>query len=93
MSGGHFDYFQDEMEGVAAIVRQMANENPYSYSHETLAKFREAASLVDIAAIHVGRIDWLVSGDDGEDDFRRRLEEDLKQRAFIEELRRVNSQI
>jgi hypothetical protein len=32
-----------------------------------------------MAQIYTQRIDWLVSGDDGEDSFRERLKEDLEE--------------
>jgi hypothetical protein len=31
-----------------------------------------------MAQIYAQRIDWLISGDDGEDSFRERLKEDLE---------------
>jgi hypothetical protein len=31
-----------------------------------------------MAEIYAQRIDWLLSGDDGEDSFRKRLKEDLE---------------
>ena len=47
------------------------------FSPETLREFRKAATLLRKAAIYAHRIDWLLSGDDGEDNFQTRLKEEL----------------
>ena len=40
--------------------------------------FKKAADAVRIAQIYIQRMDWLLSGDDGEESFLSRLEENLK---------------
>lgn len=52
--------------------------NPYGYGEETLAEMRKGVEILKKAAIYAQRIDWLLSGDDGEDTFRERLREDLE---------------
>ena len=54
-------------------------EKHYLYSDETLAKFAEARDTLKRAAIMAQRVDWLVSGDDGEQTFHQRWKEELKQ--------------
>lgn len=49
----------------------------YSYPEEILQKFKEGVQLLRIAEIYVQRIDYLLSGDDGEESFLERLKEDL----------------
>ena len=44
-------------------------------------KIKIAVDLLRSAAIYVQRIDWLVSGDDGEDSFHRRLQKELEKLA------------
>ena len=88
MSGGHFDYVQYRIttaaEQVAELIREVENavEDEYGYKREyepeTVEKFRECETLLKKAAVLLHRVDWLVSGDDGEDDFHRRLKEDLE---------------
>lgn len=51
----------------------------YSYSPETIAKFKEGYKKLREAYIYAQRIDWLLSGDDGEDTFHERLAEDLEE--------------
>lgn len=48
------------------------------FSKETLSEFKTAVELLRKAAVYAQRIDWLLSGDDGEETFHKRLEEDLK---------------
>lgn len=55
-------------------------EIPYypDYTPETLAEFRKGVEILKRASVYAQRIDWLISGDDGEESFHKRLEEDLK---------------
>jgi len=87
MSGGHFDYAQFHIgqiaESVDSIIRQEENptENEYTYgfAENTLAEFRNGLLFLRMAEIYAQRIDWLLSGDDGEETFHKRLVEDLKE--------------
>ena len=78
MSGGHFDYQQFRMEDLAEEIREISKEYPTDFSEQTLDKFAEACHVVRLAAAMIHRIDWLVSGDDGEDSFHRRWAEDVE---------------
>lgn len=49
------------------------------YSDKTLKEFRKGLNILKKASVYAQRIDWLLSGDDGEDDFHRRLKEELEQ--------------
>ncbi len=57
------------------------------YTPNTLREFRFAIGCLRKAAIYAQRIDWLISGDDGEDSFHERLKEDLEKLPKIEEMR------
>lgn len=50
----------------------------YSYSPEVIEKFKEGIELLRKAYVYAHRIDWLLSGDDGDDSFLKRLDEDLE---------------
>lgn len=50
----------------------------YKYSDEMIEKFKEGLKHIEIAQIYMQRLDWLLSGDDGDESFMSRLEEDLK---------------
>ena len=45
---------------------------------ETVQAFQQALQTLRRATVYAQRIDWLLSGDDSEDCFLRRLKEDLK---------------
>lgn len=49
----------------------------YNFSDETIARFKEGVKYLKIAYIYAQRIDWLLSGDDDEDSFHKRLKEEL----------------
>ena len=51
--------------------------NRYGYTEETLAEFRKGIEMLKQAEVYAQRIDWLLSGDDGEETFHNRLKEDL----------------
>ena len=90
MSGGHFNYKQYELGHMADEIEQLILDNDseemnawgdkkgYGYSPETIAKFKIARMSLLLAQIYVQRIDWLVSGDDGEDSFHSRLDADFE---------------
>jgi hypothetical protein len=90
MSGGHFDYKQWEIGNIADEVEQLILDNDseqlnewgdrkgYHYSPETIEEFKKGLVLLRQAYVYAQRIDWLVSADDGEDSFHRRLKNDLE---------------
>jgi len=89
MSGGYFDYEQFKIDRIADQVEHLIETNDdktldewgwirgRGYSPEVIAEFRKGLHYLWVAAVYAQRIDWLVSGDDGEDDFLNHLHEDL----------------
>lgn len=90
MSGGHFAYNQYQMQVIADEIEELIQNNDCNdknqwgdvignhYSRETIREFDKAVELLKQAYVYVQRIDWLVSGDDGEDSFHRRLKTELE---------------
>ena len=90
MSGGHFQYKQWEISNIADEVEQLilTNESEekdqwgdrkgYHYTPETIEEFKKGLVLLRQAYVYAQRIDWLVSGDDGEDSFHSRLKFELE---------------
>lgn len=90
MSGGHFDYKQYQIGYIADEVEQLIITNDSEekdqwgccvgahYSAETIEEFKKACAILKQAYVYVQRIDWLVSGDDGEDSFHLRLKKDME---------------
>ena len=89
MSGGHFDYKQYELGYIADAIQTLVDNNEdktenewgdtkgRGYSKKTIREFKKAIRVIREALIYAQRVDWLVSDDDGEDTFHKRLKEDL----------------
>ena len=89
MSGGHFNYEQYKISQIADEVEQLIFHNDSNeldewgrtkgshYKPETIAEFRKGLEALRKAFVYAQRIDWLVSGDDGEDSFHERLKLEL----------------
>ena len=110
MSGGHFDYYQWQINDIANSIEDyiyghsldeedveyyikdhwLENEekeyiiknkhtmpNPYKYSKETIKEFKKGLAILKKAYVYAQRIDWLLSDDDGEESFHKRLKEEL----------------
>lgn len=50
----------------------------YEYPPEVIEQFKIAVQKLREAQVYAHRVDWLLSFDDGEESFLRRLKEDLK---------------
>lgn len=93
MSGGHFDYKQYEIGTIAEAIESIVyrEENPeahgeeyaYNFTEKTLGEFRNAIIFLKLAAVYAQRIDWLLSGDDGEETFHKRLAADLAKEGLV----------
>ena len=55
--------------------------NYYKYPDDVIEEFKKGIDILRKAQIYAQRIDWLISGDDGEESFHRRLKEDLDKLA------------
>ena len=57
------------------------NKETHHYKHtdEVINKLKEAVKSLKQAKIYVTRVDWLLSGDDNETTFFKRLDEELKE--------------
>lgn len=95
MSGGKFDYYQHHIHYIAETIQSMLDrqgtkksaDDYYSFEsdeyetfpEEVEAKMREGLAVLRRAYIYAHRIDWYLSGDDGDENFLKRLEEELNQ--------------
>ena len=93
MSGGHFDYNQYKIGYIADKIqleldRQgQKNTDDYwksdaifeTYPDHIQKIFKDAIFSLRVAQVYAHRIDWYLSGDDGEESFCKRLLEDLRQ--------------
>ena len=83
MSGGHFDYNQFQIETIAdsveEIISRRGSESYYNWTSETMVELYTGLELLRKASIYAQRINWLVSGDDDQETFHRRLKSDLEE--------------
>lgn len=89
MSGGHFDYQEYRIDDIADEVEQriVNSENPDSVPEdqrwglvenpEVLKELKRGLKVLRQAYIYAHRIDYLMSGDDGEESFLRRTRKEL----------------
>ena len=71
----------DKLIEVKELRYQEYEDGEYhpEYTEETIQIFKDAVKILRKAAIYAQRIDWFLSGDDGEDNLKERLEEELKE--------------
>jgi len=91
LSGGHFDYNQFRINDIYEEIEHIIENNNklipddyggfsgYDFSQETIEEFKKGIQYLKLASIYAHRIDWLVSGDDGEESFHKRLKEEIEE--------------
>ena len=90
MSGGYFGYDQDRINRIIDDIDGLIRNNDSTemdfygqaigkgFSDETIKEFKTGLYHLRIAYIYAQRIDWLVSNDDSEPYFHKRLKDDLE---------------
>lgn len=58
-------------------AKRTLKETYPDYTRQTIAIMKRAVYVLRMAYIYVQRIDWMLSGDDGEEDLVERLKEEL----------------
>jgi hypothetical protein len=71
----HFRKFTDPDTWIT-VFKKPENWKP-RYSDQTIEQFKRGLVYLETASVYAQRIDWLVSGDDGEESFHERLAEEL----------------
>ena len=90
MSGGFFDHSQYTLNQIVTDIEDeiyyndSEEFNEYNekrgngFSEDTMQEFKLAVWYLKQALVYTQRIDWLLSGDDGEETFHERLKKDLE---------------
>jgi len=90
MSGGFFDHSQYTLNQIVTDIEDeiyyndSEEVNEYNekrgngFSEDTMQEFKLAVWYLKQALVYTQRIDWLLSGDDGEETFHERLKKDLE---------------
>jgi hypothetical protein len=89
MSGGAFNYQQYKLQHIIdeieRVIQQNSSQEHWRYgtlSDKTIIEFKEGILALKRALIYTQRIDWLLSDDDGEETFHKRLEQELRAHAL-----------
>lgn len=89
MSGGFYEYKQYVLDEIADSIQLEIEQNDSTeddgfghdrgrhYAPLVIDRMSEAVMALRTAYIYAQHVDWLLSGDDSEDSFLRRLDEDL----------------
>lgn len=77
------------IENPTCIWDEHINEDFYKngakrFSDETIKEFKKGVELLKKAEAYANRIDYLLSGDDGEEEFHKRLKKDLEEIETID---------
>jgi len=81
MSGGHFSYYAGIISSLAGEVEEELDSDWFleaNFSVETVESIEESIKHLRESYIRLQRIDWLFSGDDGEETYHKRLLKDLE---------------
>ena len=90
MSGGFFDYSQYTLNQIVTDIEDeiyyndSEEVNEYNekrgngFSEDTMQEFKLAVWYLKQALVYTQRVDYLLSGDDGEETFHERLKKDLE---------------
>ena len=85
MGGGYFEYQQYHLQDIFDKLREIKvkienDEEYYGYAkkQELLREISNGIDYLNLAGIYTQRLDWLFSGDNGEDSFFERLEKEVE---------------
>lgn len=79
MSGGHWDYDQNKVSNLVEDLEKSYDFIHQEYDVHTIAVLQHAMWHLRVAAVQIQRLDWLVSGDDSQKTFHKRLIDDLSE--------------
>ena len=77
MSGGHFSC--NSLMCLEDELTELLQQPLHEYSDDTVMAFENGLLMLKMARVYAKRIDYLISGDDGEESFHKRLKEDLSE--------------
>lgn len=88
MSGGYFDYIQYRISDTSELLDKVISENTKGtecgyargYSRETIREFQLTKHYLEMAALYLNRVDYLLECDDSEETFHKHLYEELNDR-------------
>ncbi len=76
MSGGKFNYPQHTIDNISDDVKSLADRYSGDCSKKTLERIKRTADVLELAGKMLARVDYFASGDDGEESFNKRWDEE-----------------
>lgn len=91
MSGGTYNYDQYRIRNICEVIESyierqgkslednFGNQEEFyeTYEPEVLKRLSDAVECLKKAYVYAHRVDWFLAGDDGNDSFVKRLDEEL----------------
>jgi len=74
MSGGHFDYKCFHIADFADGLEREMMKDKNKFGRETLSRLVIALEVIETAAALAKEVEWLYSGDTGEDSFKSNVD-------------------
>ena len=71
------DHWLEDKEKEYVLKNKHTLPNSYGFSKENIKQFKKGLARLKTAYIYAQRIDWLLSDDDGEESFHKRLKEEI----------------
>lgn len=71
------NHWLDDEEKEYVLKHKHTIPNRYNFNKQTIKEFKKGLSILRKAYIYAQRIDWLLSADDGEENFHSRLKSEL----------------
>lgn len=97
MSGGYFNYLSSSLTNAAEEIQDIIDSNESEalnswgdkigreYNQEVIKQFQEAVRILSLASIYERRVDWLLSNDDSEEFFLKKLKREVDKFNFMEQ--------
>ena len=78
MSGGYWEYGQYQLKNIADDLIDTHKDDIELMDEQMKLNLIKTIRMVKEAQIHMQRLDWYLSGDDGLETYHKRLAEDLE---------------
>lgn len=79
MSGGSMNYFSFAFDEPLAIISKEIKWGKKKWSPKVLSEFQKALKYLKIAQAYSHDVEWLLSGDYGDDSFLESIKEELEE--------------
>ena len=79
MSGGYWDYGQYKINDIIDDLIKIDSNATEIMDERMKLNLSKLIHSLEIASVHMQRLDWYLSGDDGSDTYHKRLESELSE--------------